>query len=90
MSDQINTTEPTAESAPIATLLSSISYSNLTDYENFLANLTTEHAVLVLISAANHSQSKGIFNLDEAELIAKAIKRLSSKPDDQSPQEPTN
>jgi hypothetical protein len=62
---------------PIATLLSSISYTDQADYEKFLANLTPEHAVLVLVSSANHCQAKGIFNLDEAELIAKAIKTLS-------------
>lgn len=66
------------EVAPIATLLSSISYSNHEDYEKFLANLTPEHAVLALIAAANHSQAKGIFNLEEAELLAKAIKTLST------------
>ena len=75
--------------APIATLLSSISYSNVADYENFLANLTPEHAVIVLISAANHCQAKGIFNLDEAELIAKAIKKLSTRPAESETQEPT-
>ena len=68
------------EAAPIATLLSAISYSNVADYENFLANLTPEHAVIVLIAAANHCQAKGIFNLEEAELIAKAIKKLSARP----------
>ena len=73
---QASTTQP--EAAPIATLLSSISYTNQADYDNFLANLTPEHAVIVLIAAANHCQAKGIFNLDEAELIAKSIKALSA------------
>lgn len=67
--------------APIATLLSSISYTNQADYDNFLANLTPEHSVIVLISAANHCQAKGIFTLDEAELIAKSIKTLSVQPE---------
>jgi hypothetical protein len=69
---------PQAEAQqPIATLLSSISYTDQADYEKFLANLTPEHAVLVLVSSANHCQAKGVFSLDEAELIAKAIKTLS-------------
>jgi hypothetical protein len=34
-----------------------------------------------LISAANHCQAKGIFTLDEAELIAKSIKTLSVQPE---------
>jgi hypothetical protein len=72
---QVENTQP--EAAPIATLLSSISYTNQEDYNNFLANLTPEHAVIVLISAANHCQARGIFNLDEAELLAKAIKALT-------------
>lgn len=73
---QTENTQP--EAAPIATLLSSISYTNQADYDNFLANLTPEHAVIVLIAAANHCQAKGIFSLDEAELIAKSIKKLSA------------
>jgi hypothetical protein len=64
---------------PTALLLGAISYDNKDDYENFLNNLSLEHAVIVLISAANYAQSKGAYNLNEAELIAKAIKRLSTK-----------
>lgn len=78
---------PQADVTPIATLLSSISYTTEEDYRNFLENLTPEHAVIVLISAANHCQSKGIFTLGEAELLAKAIKRLSANPDSTTAQE---
>ncbi len=70
----------------ISTLLGSISYSNRNDYEEFLLNLSLEHAVVVLISAANFSQAKGIFTLDEAELIANAIKRLTTKSEAVEPQ----
>jgi hypothetical protein len=73
----VETPQAEGNPQPIATLLSSISYTDQADYEKFLANLTPEHAVLVLISSANHCQAKGVFNLDEAELIAKAIKTLS-------------
>jgi hypothetical protein len=66
---------------PVATLLGSISYEKKEDYDNFLNSLSLEHAVIVLISAANYSQAKGIFNLDEAELLAKAIKKLTAKPE---------
>lgn len=71
----------TSQTAPVSTLLSSISYEKREDYENFLSNLTPEHAVIVLVSAANHAQGKGAFNLEEAELVVKAIKRLSQKPE---------
>lgn len=69
------------QTAPVTTLLGTISYESREDYDNFLQNLTLEHAAIVLISAANFAQSKGIFTLDEAELIANSIKRLTSKPE---------
>lgn len=73
------------KAAPIATLLSSISYTDQADYENFLNNLTAEHALIVLVSAANHCQAKGIFNLEEAELVAKAVRRITkNQPDEQA------
>ena len=66
---------------PLATLLSSISYEILEDYNKFLNNLTLEHAVIVLIAAATHAQGKGAYTIDEAELIAKSITKLSVKPE---------
>lgn len=71
---------PANADKPKVTLLSSISYVNPEDYDAFLNNLSPEHAVVVLIAAANHSQARGIFSLQESELIAKSIKRLSVKP----------
>lgn len=68
------------QEAPSTTLLSSISYTNPEDYEKFLANLSPEHAVIVLIAAANHCQARGMFTLDESELIAKSIRKLSVQP----------
>ena len=86
---QIDNTEVTAtEVKPVVTtLLGSISYEKRDDYDQFLSDLTIEHAAIVLISAANFAQSKGIFSLDEAELIATAIKRLTTKPETASPTE---
>lgn len=81
---------PSNQEAPKVTLLSSISYTNAEDYEAFLNNLSPEHAVVVLIAAANHSQSRGIFSLQESELIAKSIKRLGSKPSEQSTETTTD
>lgn len=74
----LNEQQSGQEKKPLATLLSSISYTDRNDYENFLKNLTQEHAVIVLIAAANHGQAKGLFNLEEAELVAKSIKRLTA------------
>lgn len=57
-------------------LLGTISYTNEEDYEKFLTNLDLNQAMFVLIAGANHSQSKGLYRLDESELIAKAIKTI--------------
>jgi hypothetical protein len=65
---------------PKVTLLSAISYQNREDYEIFLKTMTGEHAVVTLIAAANHAQGRGAYNLDEAELIAKAIRKLTVDP----------
>ena len=81
--NQVGRSEVTDQNSgePVTTLLGSISYSNREDYDQFLNNLSLEHAAIVLISAANFAQSKGIFTLDEAELISNAIKRLTTTPD---------
>jgi hypothetical protein len=78
---------PAAE-APKVTLLSAISYTNRADYESFLASMTGEHAVVALIAAANHAQARGAYNLDEAELVAKAIRRLTVQPAASAPVQP--
>lgn len=81
--------EATAPEVQATTLLSSISYTNPEDYVKFLNSLTPEHAVIVLIAAANHCQARGMFTLDESELIAKSIRTLSgqSKQAESTPQE---
>jgi len=80
--------QPTQE-LPKVTLLSAISYQNREDYEIFLKTLTGEHAVVTLIAAANHAQGRGAYNLDEAELIAKAIRKLTVNPAETSTENKT-
>lgn len=57
-------------------LLGAISYSDDSEYNEFLSNLDVHQSLFVLIASANFSQSRGAFNLDEAELVSKAIKVL--------------
>lgn len=75
--EQVNTEETPQSEVQKTYLLSTISYTDKADYDKFLENLSPEHALIVLISAANHGQLKGAYNLDEAELIAKAIRKLT-------------
>ena len=57
-------------------LLGTISYTNQDDYEKFLTNLDVNQDLFVLITSANYGQAKGLFNLDQSELIARAIKTI--------------
>jgi hypothetical protein len=75
--EQVNTEETVQNEVPKTYLLSTISYTDKADYDKFLENLSPEHALIVLISAANHGQLKGAYNLDEAELIARAIRTIT-------------
>lgn len=75
------TQTPAEQEVPKVTLLSAISYTSRADYEAFLTAMTGEHAVVTLIAAANHAQSRGAYNLDEAELVAKAIRKLTAQPE---------
>lgn len=87
MSQEQVTTEETPQAEVQKTyLLSTISYTDKADYDKFLENLSTEHAIIVLISAANHGQLKGAYNLDEAELIAKAIRKITPAASAQVPE----
>ena len=73
-----NTKEETenTSSTPNSVLLGTFSYTNQEDYEKFLSNLDVNNAIFVLMASANYGQAKGLFNLDESELIAKAIKTI--------------
>jgi hypothetical protein len=42
--------------------------------------LNQQQALQVLVDAARAAQSKGIFSLDDAELVAKAIRAFTPKP----------
>jgi len=71
-------------------LLGTISYTNDEDYENFLSKLDINQAMFVLIASANYAQAKGLYNLDESELVAKAIKTIKrSSTQAKSATEPT-
>jgi hypothetical protein len=76
---EVSTKEATNQETPQEQkniLLGTISYTNDEDYENFLAKLDVNQAMFVLIASANYAQAKGLYNLDESELVAKAIKKI--------------
>jgi hypothetical protein len=48
-----------------------------------MTELTKEQAVSVLIQAAKIAQSKGAFTLDDAAVVAQAIRTLAPQPEPQ-------
>ena len=72
-------TEKVAEKAEKRNvLLGTISYTDEKDYEEFLNKIDVNQAVFILIAGVNSAQAKGAYNLEESELIAKAIKAIKS------------
>jgi hypothetical protein len=77
---ETQTQQQPEQQAPAFTLLGTIGYNSPADLENFVNNLNLEGGIFVLIQAANYAQSKGVFNLSEAALIASSIKKFLKPP----------
>lgn len=63
-------------SRPKNLLFGAISYKDEESYKSFIQNMTLEQAVFVLAASANFAQSRGAFNLLEAETLANAIRTV--------------
>lgn len=57
-------------------LFGTIAYDDEDAYENFLAEMTPNQAVFVLIASANLAQAKGSYNILESEVLATAIRKI--------------
>jgi len=89
MNEESQEAQTEAQGAPVNekaqpkhVLLNAISYDDPADYDKFFNNLDVNQSLFVLMSGCTSAQTRGAYNLDEAELIAKAIKTIKS----QSPQ----
>lgn len=51
-----------------------IGYDSPSVYENFLKNLDKAQSLHILITAVNFAQSKGVYYIQEAELLASCIR----------------
>lgn len=66
----INTEVNTEVNTPV----SELTENNTTEQMNIPESLNQQQALQVLVDAARVAQSKGIFTLDDAELVNKAIR----------------
>lgn len=58
-------------------LFESIFINNAESFEKFLESLGFEQSVFVISKAIEFSHSRGIYNMDEAELLNKCIRILN-------------
>jgi hypothetical protein len=65
------------ETQPIGVLFESINYYKLEDYEKFVEQLTQEQALYVVTQACLLGFKRGIFNLQEVEVLSKSIRLLT-------------
>jgi len=57
-------------------LFGTIAYDDDDSYEKFLAEMSPNQAVFVLIASANFAQVKGSYNILESEVLATAIRKI--------------
>lgn len=76
----------------VGTLFNSINYYDKEDLNKFINDMGNDHALYCLIQASNYGFKKGIYSLEEVEVVSKAIRILTNpeKKDDitASPPEP--
>lgn len=79
------TTQQPAQKEPAFKILGTIGYDNPADLDNFIATMDEKGGIFVLIQAVNYAQSRGLFNLNEASLIAAAVKKflVTPKPEEE-------
>jgi hypothetical protein len=58
-------------------LFNSIEYKSLSGFEDFISNMTDEQAKLCLIEAVKYSFSRGLYTLEESEVLSKSLRILS-------------
>ena len=62
---------------PMGFLFDSIAYYNIEDLEKFVTDMTPDQALYCVIQASKSAYSKNIFELEESEVLSKAIRKLS-------------
>ena len=62
----------------LGVLFDSINYYDIEDLSKFINDMSSDHALYCLIQASNYAFKKGIFNLEEVEVVSKAIRILTN------------
>lgn len=62
------------EIQPIGVLFDSINYYKIEDLNKFIDELTPEQSIYVITQAASYGFKRGIFNLQESEVLSKSLR----------------
>jgi hypothetical protein len=65
--------------SPIGNLFDVINYSSYENLDKFIVNMSEEQALYCITEAVKCSYRRGIFNLEESEVISKSLRIISSK-----------
>ena len=65
----------------LGTLFDSINYYTISDLEKFINEMTNDHALYSLIQAVNAAHKRGVYSLEEVEVVSKSIRLLTSPPE---------
>ena len=72
--------ENTQPKQPIGSLFESIDYYNLSDLDSFISNMTNDVALYCLIQSVHKGFNKGLFTMQEIEVLSKSMRMLTNKP----------
>ena len=67
---------------PIGTLFDSINYSNIADLDRFVQNLTGDQSLYCVVQASKAAHKRGVFSMEESEVVSRAIRVLTTPPED--------
>jgi|TARA_R110000803_G_scaffold30572_1_gene68865 hypothetical protein len=67
---------------PIGTLFDTINYTNLQDLDKFVQNLNGDQSLYCVVHAAKSAHKRGVFSIEESEVVSRAIRVLTTPPED--------
>ena len=79
------TSTPEEQTKPIGSLFDTINYHNVADLDRFVQNLTGDQSLYCVVQAAKAAHKRGVFSIEESEIVSRAIRVLTTPPEDKEP-----
>jgi len=70
----------------IGSLFNSINYRKIEELNKFIDNMNLDQALYCLIQATKHGHNRGIYSIEESEVISKSIRILTNPPEENKEQ----